>query len=425
MKLLTRTSRYFLLFSVVLLAIGGVVMVFALDAVLTHQLDESLSHTRTVLRKELSKRDSVPAVLEIMDEVIYFSPVSTDVHAEFYRDTALLIYDSEDDELELEPFRKYVYTEVIAGKNYRVELNHTKFEKEDLALAMIGFLLGFLTLFLLSINLINRYISQRIWRPFHQIIEQIQQFNITDQKGIAVPESKTEEFALLAKSTSKMTNKLIKDYQSLKRFSENASHELQTPLAIILAQTDLLLQQPELKEDSARHLIAIQNASKRLTQLSRSLLLLAKINNKQFSVITSVRLDAYITQEIELLTPLLEHKNIQPKLKLTATTIRCNTELLTSLLQNLIGNAIKHNYKGGELAIFLQEKILVLQNTSQVSEIVDTKALFDRFYKNGSDNGSLGLGLAIVKDICELYSWKVQYEVAGNIHKVSIMFLES
>jgi signal transduction histidine kinase len=419
-KLLSRSSRYFLLFSVLILAVGSIFMVLALDAVLTEKVDESLVHTRKMLRKELAERDSIPARLEIMDKIIDFTLIPQDLSYAFYRDTVLLVSEAEDNELELEPFRKYVYTERINGKNYRVELNQAKFEKEDLALAMFGLIAGFLIIFLLILNWFNRYLSKRIWRPFHHLISSIQQFDVTAGQGIKPITSDIDEFALLAQSTSDMTAKLVKDYQSLKRFSENASHELQTPLAIILARTDLLLQRPNLDETSAEHLSAIQQASKRLTQLNRSLLLLTKIENQQFSTTRTNRLDKLIKQEIDAFAPLIAHHQLQLNLALSEVTVDCNTDLLIVLLQNLIGNAIKYNYENGELLIRLTDQELLLKNTSLQQLVAKPAELFDRFRKGEANSTSLGLGLAIVQEICELYHWQIDYLADTEYHTIRI-----
>ena len=424
MRLLTRTSRYFLLFSVSILALGSVLIVLALDAVLTHQLDESLARSREVLRQELVTRDSLPSQLKIMDKIIDFIPVSPDAEYAFYSDTILLVNDIEDEELEIEPFRKYIYTEQINDLNYRVELHQAKFEQEDLVLAMFFLILGFLVAFLLLVNLFNRYLSKRLWQPFYQIINGIQAFRITDRKGMELVASDIDEFALLSQSTADMTTKLAKDYQSLKRFSENASHELQTPLAIILAQTDLLLQKPDLDEASAQHLAAIQQASQRLTRLHRSLLLLTKIENRQFTETGSNRLDVMIEEEMETFAPLVAHKALRATLELSETTIEGNTDLLAILLQNLISNAIKYNYEEGELAIRLDDQKLMIQNTSHLPEVTNPEILFDRFYsyKGGQNTSSLGLGLAIVNEICDLYHWKIHYQSTGQLHTVTIQF---
>ena len=419
MKLLHRTSYYFLIFSLATLLVGALVISWGLNAVFTHQLDESLAHTRTVLKKELLKLDTLPAYLEIMDERISLQKVDSSLREAYFKDTLLLV--QEEDETELEPFRQHIFTENIRGQNYLIELSHTKFEREDMVTALLLLTIGFLLLFLLFFNLFNRYLSQRIWRPFYHLIAQVAKFNINDKFAVSGLSTEIDEFKTLAGVLEKMTAQLVKDYQVLKQFSENAAHEIQTPLAIILSQTELLFQNQNLDEQQAAHLQEIQNASQRLSRLNKSLLLLTKIENHQFIELKDLALHELIQQKVQGLSPLLDENNLTLHMQIDEKTLRANPDLVDMLLGNLLINAIKHNLPEGNINIFLDQQKLVIENTGSPLKI-PSKQLFERFRKGEDSTPSLGLGLAIVKEICEVYQWRIAYHFENELHQLVIKF---
>ena len=176
MRLLQQTGRYFLIFSFIAFITGGVTLLLIFDYMLNHEMDENLKRTRATLYKELSKKDSLPPVIEIMDEIIELQEVPQLSKQELFKDSIFQFKENEDgvEELEEEPFRQYIYTEHINGKNYRIALNHSKFGEQHLLFTIIGMISLLLLLSLTVINLFNRYLSVRLWKPFYQIIQQVE-----------------------------------------------------------------------------------------------------------------------------------------------------------------------------------------------------------------------------------------------------------
>lgn len=421
MKLIQRTSYYFLSFSVITLLIGAFGVYAGLVMVFTNELDEGLLHTREVLKHELSQRSTLPAHLEIMDEIIELKKITSPIRADHFQDTLRTVFDKEEQEEELEPFRQYVYSENINGQLYQIKLNHSKFEKEDLLTALMALILGFLALFLLFLNLFNRFVSQQLWQPFFRLITQISNFDITKNKELEGVKSEIDEFATLSAATEKMTAKLTKDYQALKQFSENASHEIQTPLAIILAQTELLLQHQNLDEQQSVYIEQIQRTSQRLSKFNKSLLLLTKIGNRQFIELKAVSIQQVIEDKLLVLKPLLDAKDIAVEKHLSVRIVRANPDLVDVLISNLMGNAIKHNKSGGTISISLDQQHLIIQNDG-LAPTYPTTAMFERFKKGDNSSSSLGLGLAIVKEICDAYQWNITYDFNNNRHKITLSF---
>jgi len=425
MRLLQRTAIYFMGFSLLILLLGGIGIFYSLQYMLDHELDESLYHTRTVLNKELSRMDQLPPVVEIMDEIIDIREVATSSAHEMYRDTFRMIDEIEDGELtsELEPFRQYIYTDEINGKYYRIALNHSKFDKEHLLTVITTMVIGFFIFFFLALNFFNRVLSQKLWQPFYNTINQVRSFNFSQSESLKPKPTAIEEFNTLNEALQQMTDKLISDYQSLKRFTENASHETQTPLAIINTQIDLLLQR-EQSEDNLKYIQQIQKSSSKLSKLNKSLLLLTRIENRQFEAKEMLQFDEIIKQKLEAMEILFEGKSLSVHKELIPVKLEASPILLDVIISNLLSNAIRHNIQNGTIKITLNKKQLIVKNMGLPNQ-KKASELFERFRKSDDAGKSLGLGLAIVREVCNLYSWGINYENKEQWHELTIEFSKS
>ncbi len=420
MKLLDRSSRYYLFFSLLIFAVVGLVLYFALRITLIENTEESLRHTRPALVRQLLPGTELLPTMYIMDEVVEFQPIPRLTAVETYRDT-LILTDQLDGELEWEPYRKYTYDELIRGKPYRVSISLSTVEKEDLILTLLFVVLGGLLLFLVAINLLNRYLSRQLWLPFYRTLKEIKQFSVRQKLAPAFPPSETIEFDDLNRGLEAMTGQLIGEYDSLRRFTENASHEIQTPLAIIRNHVDLLLRGPERSELDYGHLQRISESVSRLSKLNRSLLLLTRIEHDQFP--EAVRLDPepLLRDKLAQLAPLLAEKRIALTVELEPGSMFLPQALADVLLNNLLGNAIRHNIPEGKLDVVLGGRQLTITNTGPASRL-DNRVIFDRFRKAGNVAESLGLGLAIVKEICDKYGLEIAYEQQDGLHRMTVNF---
>lgn len=419
MKLLQKTVRWYMLFSLVAFIIGGLVLFVALRWIFTSHLDEGLKHTRHTLHEQLLELDTLPAQLRIMDEVVEVHPLATFSPYEHFTDT-LIWHDLEQEE---EPYRKYTFHDKLRGKAYRISLSHSQLENDDLATSIVIFVLSLFGLLLLAVNWFNRLLSAKIWQPFYQIIRDIQNFRVVtpSEKKLPIP-TDIDEFALLDQTFEQMTAKILADYQSLKQFTENASHETQTPLAIIQSHIELLLQQDLSAKQQMQHLYSIQQAVSKLSKLQQSLLLLTRIENQQYQTVENIAIDQLLTKQLDILQPLLEAQSIQVITKLQAVNLTLHKDLADILLTNLLGNAIKHNLpEGGVIEIELNPVFLRIANTGLPLKVAPS-VLLERFRKNDAAAKSIGLGLAIVKEITKYYNWELQYETVNQRHILTVLF---
>jgi signal transduction histidine kinase len=215
-----------------------------------------------------------------------------------------------------------------------------------------------------------------------------------------------------------MTGKIIRDYETLKNFADNASHEMQTPLAVINSKLDLLIQEPNLDNKQVTQLQAMYDAVARLTKLNQSLLLLAKIENNQFTQAETVKLDVLIKEKLLQLEDLINAKHLRMHTDLEPVQAKLNDYLADILLNNLLSNAIRHNTDNGRIDIRLRSRELMISNTGSFLTF-PAAGIFDRFTKGAYSEGT-GLGLAIVKQICDRYNFKIAYSSRNETHSFSI-----
>jgi signal transduction histidine kinase len=233
-------------------------------------------------------------------------------------------------------------------------------------------------------------------------------------------ETDIDEFRILDEATRQMTRQILKDYEMLKSFTDNASHEMQTPLAILNSRLDLLIQDPVIGERQLRPIQAMYDAIGRLRQLNQSLLLLTKIENHQFGHTDSVEMAPLIEEKLAQLEDPLRDRRLVVRKDLDRLRLPINGYLADILLNNLLLNAIRHNQDGGELSVCLRESSLRVSNSGPALSL-DPATIFDRFVK-GTHSGGTGLGLAIVRQICDNYHFSLTYSYTDQLHNIDIRF---
>ena len=234
------------------------------------------------------------------------------------------------------------------------------------------------------------------------------------------PPADTDEFHLLNETLNGVVEKAQKDYFILKEFTENASHEMQTPLAILRSKFDLLIQSDDLTEAQSQTLQGSYDAIQSMKKLNQSLLLLAKIENQQFSGIVTIDIVQAIANKQKQFAEQWKSNGIKVDVKAQPDTIAGDPELIDILLNNLLSNATRHNIKDGFICISVANHTLRIDNSGEAKPL-DAGKIFNRFYKTSNSGGQHGLGLSIVKQICEVSAYQCTYHFApANIHSFTI-----
>lgn len=293
-------------------------------------------------------------------------------------------------------------------------------EEDILHGIMIQFAL-IVTVLGVAIVLTMRFISGRLWQPFDKTLEAIEHFKLENGVCPQLAESDTKEFVRLNIALQRLMTDSLHSYRLQKKFTENASHELQTPLAVFQSKLDLLLQQPELTERQAAIIQDLYQMNSRLSRLNRNLLLLAKMENNQFSRTESVD----VITVIKDLQPYLESLSggliLKQNFSTASLPIKANRSLLESMVNNLVVNAVRHNKTSGEITVSLSDNRLMVSNTSDDAAL-DADQIFNRFYRPSEKTTGNGLGLAIVKAVCDYHGWKILYAYADGKHQFVVIF---
>jgi signal transduction histidine kinase len=261
---------------------------------------------------------------------------------------------------------------------------------------------------------VNRVVFRKLWQPFFASIEAIGQFQLGNHSLVVFPDTRIEEFTFMNDQFKRMAARINKEYLILKEFTENASHEMQTPLAIIRSKLDLAIQDQQLSEVQSATLKSAYSSVKKLASLNRSLLLIAKISNNQYSNSTVINIKDKLYDKIIQFQELWKDK-LNVIYDLSEAGITANPDLIDILLNNLFSNASKHNIPNGKVMIHLTATVLEIKNTGRPDPL-DGNRMFQRFYKVSLEDENNGLGLSIVKQICDLSGITSSYSFSGNIH---------
>jgi signal transduction histidine kinase len=329
-------------------------------------------------------------------------------------------------EQELVPFRVLTFQVRIADRPQWITLRKSLLETKDILQVLFGTMATVLALLLLGVVVLNRWLSRWLWRPFQQTLAALRGYTLQRQPALALPATDIDEFAELNQALAQMSARLETDYRVLKEFTENAAHETQTPLSIMQAKLEQLMQLPALADGDAAPLLSdLYGATLRLSRLHHGLTLLSKIENRQFASATAVQLDKLITDKTALLHDFIDAKQLQLQLQLWARpTLQLNPALADSLVGNLLQNAVKHNYPGGTLTVTLTLRALEVVNTGPPLPPGSPEQFFGRFRKLHATSDSPGLGLSIVEQICQFYGYTLHYEVGGTppLHTLRVVF---
>jgi signal transduction histidine kinase len=420
-KLLAQTNRIYLAFSLV---------VYLLTALAFYQIIRYLIYDEVETRLQIEKQDFEAYVRThdtwstspyFVENKIEVTPVGKrPVEAELFTDT--LIFNRYANEVT--PFRQLAFYAPIKGQLYRVEIRKSLIQTFRLIEAITAAMTLFLGLLLLGTFWFQSRLSGRLWNPFYDTLSRIKAFDIRHSGPLRLSSSSITEFAELNDVFRKMADKMQYDYRNLKEFTENASHEMQTPLALINAKVEQLIQSEQLTRDQTIWIETIYQASRRMARLNQGLLLLAKIENQQFTDAHPIDLTAELVQRLTDMEEVLHHKGIIVRIEASpdqAFYATLPAFLAESLLSNLVSNAIRHNWPGGRIEVRSTTHSLSISNTGP-EPATDTTALFQRFKKETNMQESVGLGLAIVKQICDTYQVAISYQYANDRHLLTLSY---
>jgi len=419
-KLLTRTSIYYFIFSLLLFIVGGFVFYNVIQSLFDEQIDETLMTEKQLIVEQINYSDSLPDFRTVFGHMIEVSVFDKPLKkSESIKDT--VVYDKGVSEMVLCRHLTAANTS-LNKKGYVINIYKPIDETRNLLTAILVAMAMLFVSLMGSLLLVNYFISSRAWIPFYRTLRSLGNYNINQVDPLILGETSISEFKMLNKAIERMSKKIRRDFLNLKEFNENASHELQTPLAIIKSKLELLIQNEHLSEEQVQLIRSVHDAAARISKLNQGLLLISKIENNQFQAIEEVDLSKIIQRNLENFDEIIRMKEI-------SLSCDCSTQVIVSinkilgemLISNLVSNSIRHNIQSGKLSIKTDRSMIVISNSGHPLNI-EPQLLFQRFRKSDRTTDSVGLGLAIVKQIVDYFNWRIEYEFSNGIHTVTIWF---
>ncbi|QIL41413.1 sensor histidine kinase [Pedobacter sp. HDW13] len=416
MKLANRYNQVNILTSIVVLIITGIIYYVVIHFILTEKLDRDLAVEENEINQYVDTFHKLPLPANYIDQQISYKTLNGPLPEREFLYTNYF----NAKERENEPGRSLITVVQLDGKAIEVRITKSRVESEDLVRIILLITVGITVVLLLSLLLINRFLLNRLWRPFYSILSRMKAFEVTRMDNIEHEPTKIDEFNELNKSVNTMAERVRQDYKELKSFTDNASHEMMTPLAVINSKLDSLLQTESFTAQQGALLEDIYHATGRLSRLHQSLLLLAKIENNLIPDYQNIDLKEMVEAKGRQFQELLEKDGLTLTEKLMPVEIKMSRYLADILLNNLFSNAVRHNVTGGYINIQLNQQALTISNSGKPRQL-QTK-IFDRFSKSVDSEG-MGLGLAITKQICNLYGFRIDYEEEKGEHVFVVYFV--
>lgn len=421
MKLLNKSLVYTLSFFLGIIAIWSVI--FYLDFIdeIRDSIDDGLDNNRLLIIERAHEDPTLLMQDHFRGNNFKITPVSENAAREMttvYKDTSM--YRLNEDENE--PVRLLRSTFTLDGDYYQLTVISSLVEEDDLIEDMFWNMIWLFVALVLSVVIINNLILRRVWNPFYEILRLLKSFRIDSKDEWIEARTEIKEFKELQSAANTLIKHSRETFMAQKEFTENASHELQTPLAISLNKLELLLESEELKETNAQSVAEVIQIIQRLTRLNKSLLLLAKIENQQYTQSVPVSINELVEKYIADFSDFTGFKEVSISAKTDSpVTVNMDPTLANILISNLVKNALFHNVKKGEVRINFEQDRLVICNSGPGAAL-DKDQIFSRFQKIDQNAGSVGLGLSLCHAIADYYEFDLQYRFADGMHCFELKF---
>ncbi|MBO6183408.1 MAG: HAMP domain-containing histidine kinase [Chryseobacterium sp.] len=425
MKLLNKSILHLMTYLLLIVSLWSVIFYFNMLDEIKGSVDEELeNYKRQIVFK--AEKDSTILQQKTFDEGFFsVNKISEEEALSFkdtYEDTEIYAQDADDEAPELEPVRVLTTVFEQNGSFYELKIFNNMVEEDDLVKELLWDAAGLYVLLIFSILMINNFVLKRLWKPFYELLDELKNYRLGISKSLPNVETKTKEFSDLQDAVTTLLQYSEKSYEQQKEFIGNASHELQTPLAIAISKLELLIEKENFTENQAEKIAEIMEIIERLVRLNKSLLLLTKIENNQFFDNQEIKVNDIVEKNIEDLSDIAEFKEVEIIFsKKGELLVKADAALINIIISNLLRNAIFHNIKSGKVEVRIGAKKLSVLNTGADNSLNNEK-IFTRFQKSEQHQSGSGLGLAIVKAIAELYDFSVSYDFKNGMHEFSVNF---
>jgi signal transduction histidine kinase len=418
MKLFYRVLIHLLTGIVVVLSGWAVCFYFAIVDEINDEIDDSLEDyseliiIRSLAGKELPSSDSGSNNQYFLREVSE-AYVRTRERIR-YQDTMVYIAEKK----ETEPAR--ILTTIFrndAGQYYELSVSTPTIEKQDLRESIFYLLIGLFVILLVTILIINIWVFYRSMKPFYVLLHWLGDYRLGQTHKPLYNPTHTSEFQKLNDTVIRFAQHSEEVFQQQKQFIGNASHEIQTPLAVCRNRLEMLMEDETLTEQQLGEIIKTYETLEYVSKLNKSLLLLSKIDNHQYSETSKVCLNDILHSLIPDFEEVYAFKEVSLSLEENARLCADMNEVLaTVLMTNLLKNAFVHNVEDGAIRITINKESICFSNTGTLVAL-DEKRVFERFYQGNKKEGSTGLGLAISNAVCRQFNLELKYVFKDGMHQ--------
>ena len=420
MKLRNYTLRYLIIALLGVIAIwAGLFYAVMLEEVYDN-IDDGLKNSKILIVREAYSNPKVLETREFGINQFMIKPLpkgSYDYTEKLFSTMEFSEYDNEDQPIRL---LETVFNDK-AGNPYKLTIKASMVEEDELLEDLLEALIALYVMLVLSVAILNQLILSKVWKSFYGLLDKLKEYKPGTGNTFIASKSPVTEFSILGSELEDLIARNEAVYAKQKQFIENASHELQTPLAITLNKLELFADNNALTEEQVTELSKISDTLSRLIRLNKSLLLLSKIENRQFPDEEKIAFASLVKQVTDDFSDIADYRNITLEMHLNGNPeFTMNKGLALALVSNMLKNAIVHNVRGGKVVITTDDYSITIANTG-TSAALNSDYIFDRFYKTLQNEQSTGLGLAIVKSIAEVYNLNINYSFDGH-HNFRIAF---
>ena len=414
MKLIYKVTLRLAMVVLPVLLLWATVFFFAMVAEVNDETDDSLEDYAEMIARRVVTGEELPTPgdgsnntysIELLPATQQYKDSKT------YEDRDVYLHWKK----ETEPAR--VLTKIFHdeyGTAYKVVVSIPTFERDDIIKAILFYLAILYAVLVLTILIVTVLVFKYSMKPLYSLLKWLDGYRPGSGTADFPDEESVLEFKKLTKAARETIERAENHLERQKQFVGNASHELQTPLAVLGNRIEWMMDNTSLTEEQFAELSKMRQSVHRLVRLNRTLLLLSKIDSGHFLDKSDVDIVPLIDNELELYQEIFAEKGITCNVKVPARfVVQIDEMLATTMVSNLIKNAFVHSSADGVVDITLSHGELTVSNNG--NEALDETRLFDRFYTSGK-TGSTGLGLALVKSIAGYYEFDLQYRFAGGKH---------
>lgn len=406
---------------VVILTCWAVLFYLAVMEEVNDEVDDSLSdYAESLIIRSLSGEE-MPATNNGSNNQYFLYEVSAEYAASYpkisYRDE--MVYITAKGETEPARILMTIFQKDDGGYMELVVYTPT-IEKYDLQRAILGWIVFLYVLLLLMILAVNAWVFYRNMRPLYTLLKWLENYRLGSKREPLDESLRIVEFRKLNEAANLFSERSEQLYEQQKLFIGNASHEMQTPLAICRNRLEMLIEDDTLTEKQLSELMKTHRTLENLTRLNKSLLLLCKIENRQFTDVKPICLNELLLHYLDDYKEVYAYRRVQVNVRVEdCFRLEMSESLATVLLTNLLKNAFVHTSEGGVIELTFTASSFEIRNTGEAP--LDKDRIFERFYKEGKKEGSTGLGLALVDSICKAYRLHLSYRFEDGMHIFTII----